>query len=178
VSDPALTTVFITLGSNIEPHANLRRAFGRLAEVMRVEAVSGVWESEAHGAPGAPRFLNAAVRASTDRPPESLKRLLRRIESELGRRRSADRNAPRTIDLDIALFGDRVIDDPRAGLRIPDPEILQRPYLALPLAEVGPNVQHPETGDSLGRVAARLATVPGAARRVQLEVDSARALDS
>ena len=173
MAEPARTTVFVTLGSNIEPHENIHRALAELSRELDVEAVSGVWESEPHGAPGTPRFLNAAVRIACDLSPRSLKARLRRIEARLGRRRGGDRNAPRTIDLDLALFGDLVIDDPAAGLRIPDPEIVRRAYLALPLAEVGPRVPHPETGEPLARIAARLASGPQAPRAVPLRPGSA-----
>lgn len=166
MAESSLTTVFIALGSNIEPRVNIELACERLGLELQVEAVSGVWESEPHGAPGTPRFLNAAVRVVTDLAPAVLKRLLRRIEADLGRRREGDRNAPRTIDLDLALFGDLVIDDPVAGLRIPDPDIDRRAYLALPLAEVGPEVAHPETGELLADIAARLADGPGLPHRL------------
>ena len=173
MTEPASTTVFITLGSNIEPRANLERALASLVQVLDVEAVSGLWESAPYGAPGTPRFLNAAVRVATDLAPAALKLLLRRVESDLGRSRGGYRNAPRTIDLDIALFGGLVIDDPQAGLRIPDPEILERPYLALPLAEVGSEVAHPETGEPLADIAARLAGAPDPPRRVSFLLGSA-----
>ena len=112
-------SILIALGSNIEPGANLERAVARLENEagVEVEAVSGIWESEAHGAPGTPRFLNAAVRLRCSLPLASLKRLLRRIEADLGRVRDADRNAPRTIDLDIAMAGDRVVEIGRASCR-------------------------------------------------------------
>ena len=174
MTDSAPTTVFLTLGSNIEPRRNLVRAVGRLAEELEVEAVSGVWESEPWGAPGTPRFLNAAVRLACGLRPRALKRLLRGIEKELGRHRGVDRNAPRTIDLDIALYGELVIDDRRAGLEIPDPEVPLRPYLALPLAEVGPEVVHPLTGERLADIAGRLAG--GAQPPLRLEMDLASIL--
>ena len=166
--------VFVTMGSNIEPAANLERALERLEGELEVEAVSGVWESEPQGAPGTPRFLNAAVRLRTELPRDRLKRLLRRIEADLGRRRGADRNAPRTIDLDIALIGDLVLEDPGIGLRVPDPEILERGYLALPLAEVGPGVRHPESGELLTEVARRLAGAADAPRQVAPRLGSGR----
>jgi 2-amino-4-hydroxy-6-hydroxymethyldihydropteridine diphosphokinase len=172
-AETARTTVFVTLGSNIEPHDNIHRAFGELSREFDVEAVSGVWESAPHGAPGTPRFLNAAVRITCDLSPRSFKARLRRIETRLGRRRGGDRNAPRTIDLDMALFGNLVIDDPAGGLRIPDPEVLTRAYLALPLAEVGPRVPHPETGEPLAEIATRLASGPEAPRAVPLRPGSA-----
>ncbi len=178
MAEPAPTSVFITLGSNIDPLPNLERAVARLRQELEVRAVSGVWESEAYGAPGAPCFLNAAARISTELGPAALKRLLRRLELELGRRRGRDRNAPRTIDLDIALFGGQVIDEPEAGLRIPDPEIRLCAYLALPLAEVGPEIVHPETGERLADVAARLGRMADPPRRVEVGPGSAFAAGS
>ena len=73
--------------------------------------------------------------------------MLRRIESELGRVRSADRYAPRTIDLDLLLYGDLVIDEP--GLRIPDPDIRIRPFIAVPLLELEPGLVMPDTGEAI-----------------------------
>ena len=111
-------TVWICLGSNIEPEPNLRLAVSHLARETRLEAVSRVFESPPVGAPGTPRYLNAALRLRTDRGARSLKlEVLRPLEARLGRVRRADRNAPRTIDLDIALY-DRIQDllaDYRAG---------------------------------------------------------------
>ena len=149
MAEPAPTTVFIVLGSNIEPRANLERARARLARRLNVRAVSGIWESEPYGAPGTPPFLNAAVRIVTRLSLASLKRLLRRIEADLGRRRSGDRN----------------------------PEIDKRAYLALPLAEIGPEVVHPETGESLAAIAARLAGEPEPPRRIASRLGSGTVAD-
>ena len=173
MAEAAPSTVFLTLGSNIEPRPNLRDAVARLARQVEVQAVSSVWESEPYGAPGTPRFLNAAVRLVTGLEPLELRRLLRRIEVEQGRRRGGDRNAPRPIDLDIAMFGARVIDDPATGLRIPDPEIRRRAYLALPLAEVGAEAIHPQTGERLAEIAAALAGGADPPRRLDLDLASA-----
>ena len=180
VAERSEASILITLGSNIEPAANLERAVARLEGQagVAVEAVSGVWESEPYGAPGTPRFLNAAVRVRCSLPLASLRRLLRRIEADLGRVRNADRNAPRTIDLDIALAGDQVIDDPRTGLRIPDPEIRLRGYLALPLAEIAGGARHPESGELLTEIATRLADDPDAPRRVAAAPGSGRVAGS
>lgn len=164
--DSPAVTVFIAMGSNIEPRPNLARALARLRRLLDVEQVSSVYESAPYGAPGTPRFLNAAVRARTALAPGTLRARLRAIEAELGRRRGRDPNAPRPIDLDIALYGELVIDDPAAGLRIPDPEILERAYLALPLAEVGAELSDPRSGEPLGAIASRFAAAPGGPRRL------------
>jgi 2-amino-4-hydroxy-6-hydroxymethyldihydropteridine diphosphokinase len=152
------TKAYIALGSNIEPETNLPRAVELLAARLPILGVSRVYESEAVGAPGAPPFLNAAVLVETDLPPAALKRqVLRRVEAALGRVRTADRNAPRPIDLDLVLYGDLVVEDAEDGLTLPDPEITARGHLALPLADLAPQARHPATGETFGAIAARLA---------------------
>lgn len=147
--------VFISLGSNINPEHNLREAVRRLAARVRLLAVSPVYETPPVGTTAQPNFLNAAALVETDLPPADLKaQVLAAIEEELGRVRTADKNAPRTIDLDIALFGDQVLD---VGNRhIPDPYILKHPHLARPLADLAPRLRHPETGETLEEIARRL----------------------
>ncbi len=153
--------VLITLGSNIDPGRNLGRALELLRARLAVRAVSRVFESAAVGAAGAPPFLNAAVLVATDLPPRALKyRVLRPLEARLGRRRTADRNAPRTIDLDLALYGDLVLDDPEDGLVLPDPQILTCAHVALPLADLAPDARHPVTGQTLAEIADRFADTP------------------
>ncbi|MFC1976496.1 2-amino-4-hydroxy-6-hydroxymethyldihydropteridine diphosphokinase, partial [Chloroflexota bacterium] len=99
-----------------------------------------------------PNFLNAATLVETDQSPESFKdEVIRRIEDDLGRVRTADKFAPRSIDIDIMLFNDQVLDvDNR---HIPDPEVLERPFVAIPLAEIAPDYRHPETGQTLRDIA-------------------------
>jgi 2-amino-4-hydroxy-6-hydroxymethyldihydropteridine diphosphokinase len=126
----------VLLGSNIEAERNLPAAVEALARHCRVVSVSSVWKSAAIGASGAPDFLNAAVVLETELEPLALREsVLRRIESDLGRVRTADKNAPRTIDLDLVLFGARRVEDPRAGPVLPDPSLLDVAYAAVPVAE-------------------------------------------
>ncbi len=168
--------VFITLGSNLSPEHNLLRAAGLLHAQLGVERASHVYESVPLGPEGEPLrqppFLNAAIlcRVHKDVPPDVLKfRVLRAIEASMGRMRSADKYAPRPIDLDIALYGDAVIDDPAQGIRLPDPEIIRRAYIALPLADLDPGYIHPEIGQTLAEIAARFAGAPGI-RRIGLRL--------
>ncbi len=157
--------VFITLGSNIQPEANLRRAVQMITQNyhLALHAVSRVYESPAidaagQVAPGQDHFLNAAVLVESDGyfPPLALKyNMLRFIELCLGRERGPDKFAPRTIDLDIALYGDQVIDTPH--ITVPDPGILTRAFIALPLADLAPDLPHPVTGQTLADIAAPLA---------------------
>ena len=147
--------VFIAMGSNIEAERNLRQAVHLLAGRCRLLAVSPVYETLPVGTTDQPNFLNAAALIETDLSPAALKsQVLQPIERHLGRRRSADKNAPRTIDLDISLYGQRVTE---VGDRhIPDPEILCYPHLARPLADLSPDFVHPVTGETLGEIALRL----------------------
>ena len=150
----ALHQAFLSLGSNIEPERNLPAAVRELARFGRVVRVSTVWQSPAEGSAGQPEFLNAALLLETSLSAVELKETaIAAIEAHLGRVRGSDRNAPRTIDIDIMLF-----DRERLTLgrrRIPDPEVRERPFVAIPLAEIAPDYRHPETGETLTEIAAR-----------------------
>jgi dihydroneopterin aldolase/2-amino-4-hydroxy-6-hydroxymethyldihydropteridine diphosphokinase len=143
---------FISLGSNIAPERHLPQAVQRLAERCRLLATSPVYETKPVGKADQPHFLNAAVLVETDLSAFELKtQVLQPIEQELGRVRTADKNAPRTIDLDISLFGDQVLEV--GGRHIPDPEILEFPHIARPLADLAPQQVHPEAGQTLLEIA-------------------------
>ena len=138
--------VYLGIGSNISPEVNVPRAIALLRKYVEVEAISTIWESPPAEGSG-PNFLNAAVLIRTDLDEADLRsRILRRIESQLGRIRTADQNAPRTIDLDILIYDGQVRDD----------QIWLRAFLALPLSELIPDLIHPTEGDSLGEIAERL----------------------
>jgi 2-amino-4-hydroxy-6-hydroxymethyldihydropteridine diphosphokinase len=154
--------VVIALGSNIEPRKNLPRALRALQRRLPVTAVSRVYETAPVGTASVPVFLNAAVRSATHRSPAEIKwRVLRPIEAELGRVRTGDRNAPRTLDLDLVLYGGLVLRDPQEGLTLPDPDLLTRAHLALPAADVAGELRHPETGKTLAEIAAAFRDAPG-----------------
>lgn len=154
--------VLLSLGSNVEPRENLPRAVALLARRFPVRAVSRVWETEPVGAPGTPPFLNAAVLIETALAPRALKHeVLRPLEARLGRVRGGDPNAPRTVDIDIALYDELVLEAPGDRLALPDPAILTRAHVALPLAEVAPGLRHPLTGETLAAIARRFAGAPG-----------------
>ena len=146
---------YIGLGSNVEPQRYLAEAVVRLSTLGEVAAVSGVYESAAVGDAGQPNFLNAAVLLRTKLSAARLCDALRDIEVQLDRVRDPhNRNAPRTIDLDLVLFDDAVLTI--GHRRIPDPDILARAFLAVPLAELDPDVLHPETGEPLTAIAERV----------------------
>lgn len=168
MSETALNRAFISLGSNIEPERNLRAAVQLLARQVRLVAVSLVYETAPVGKVDQPNFLNAAVLVETELGAAALKaQVLRPIEDALGRVRTADKNAPRTIDLDITLFNDQVLDV--AERHIPDPDLLDRPHVAVPLADLAPAYRHPETDQTLYEIAARLPQ-EGIRRRLDVEL--------
>ncbi len=155
-----MSIAYLSLGSNLDKERNLPAAVRLLATHGRLLAVSAVYETAAVGNPGDPAFFNAAVALQTNLPPAELKQqVLARVEQQLGRQRSPDPNAPRTIDVDISLYDDAILD---LGKRhIPDPEIMLYPHIAVPLAELAPQYRHPETGETLAQIAARVAAAAG-----------------
>ncbi len=149
--------VLLGLGSNIEPERYLPEALDRIGLLLTVEAISSTYVSAAVASPGSPDFHNAVLSVSTELTPAALKwEVLRPLEAELGRRRSAEKSAPRTIDLDLVMFGSLVLEDPAAGLRLPHPDLLTMAYVAVPAAEIAPQTLHPETGETLQTIARRL----------------------
>jgi 2-amino-4-hydroxy-6-hydroxymethyldihydropteridine diphosphokinase len=150
--DRAPNRAYIALGSNIDPKRNLREAVRLLAARCTVIALSSVYQTKAVGKTDQPDFMNAAALIETELAPAALKaQVLQEIEQRLGRVRTADKNAPRTIDLDITLFNDCVLDVGRR--HIPDPELLQYPHIAVPMADLAPHYVHPETGQTLQEIA-------------------------
>jgi 2-amino-4-hydroxy-6-hydroxymethyldihydropteridine diphosphokinase len=150
------------MGSNIDPRQNIVRAFEVLSGSVQVVAASRIFETDPVASSGVPLFLNAALELDTVLEPGELKfEVLRPAEARLGRRRSSDRNAPRQIDLDLVLYGDRVFSDGDEGIELPDPDILRYPHVALPLADVAPNRLHPLCGRTLEEIAASFGTECG-----------------
>ena len=148
---------YVALGSNIDPARHLPEAVRRLEDALGVEAASTAYETEPIDAPGTPRFLNAAVRVPWTGTPHGLReRVLRRIEAALGRVRTDDPNAPRTIDLDLVLVPGLILEDPGGRLWLPDPELECRAHLAVPLAEIAPGEVHPRSGQTMAEIARAL----------------------
>ena len=145
---------FITLGSNIEAETNLPLAVDRLSELGSCIAISTVYQNPAIADGPQPDYLNAAVLIETTLDPLMIREKLREIEADLGRIRTEDKYAPRTIDLDLCLLGDRVVD--HELLTLPDPDLLKRAYLAVTLAELQPDFLHPTTGESLEEIAIKI----------------------
>lgn len=141
-----LTRAFIALGSNLRPRsANLRAALGHLRQVAEVTSVSTFHRTDAVAEGGVratdPEFLNAAAAVETDLDAHGLLAALLGIEAALGRDRTAGAAGPRTIDLDLLLFGNRIIDAP--GLVVPHPRMHRRSFVLEPLVEIAPAAWHP-----------------------------------
>ena len=149
-----MTQVLLLLGSNIEKEHNFPAAMRLLAKRVQILATSAVYESQPVGTLNQPAFWNAATLIEWSDDVVALKLILGEIEQQLGRIRVADPNAPRTIDLDITLFGDDVFE--YAGRQIPDPELLEYAHIAVPSAEIIPNWQHPITRETLTTIAATI----------------------
>jgi 2-amino-4-hydroxy-6-hydroxymethyldihydropteridine diphosphokinase len=152
-----MISAYVALGSNLgERLAALRGAVAALegAAGVQVMACSPIFETDAVAEQPQPAYLNAVVRLSTTLAPAALLALCLEIERGLGRQRPAERRrASRTIDLDLLLYGDAIIDQP--GLRVPHPGLLERPFVRVPLAEVAePGLRHPASGETLEVAAA------------------------
>ncbi len=145
---------YVGLGGNVGDRGTyLRRAVERLRSEPDVEivAVSRVRETEPVGYRDQPRFLNAVVALEAALPPRALLDRLLAIERELGRERNGPRYGPRTIDLDLLLYGDERVDEP--GLVVPHPRLAERRFVLEPLVELAPELVLPD-----GRRAADLLT--------------------
>jgi 2-amino-4-hydroxy-6-hydroxymethyldihydropteridine diphosphokinase len=139
------TDVYLSLGSNMgQRTANLKSAVDRLARYLDRIRVSSIYETEPMYVADQPAFLNIAVTGATSLHPESLLHRCQAIEADLGRNRSRDvPKGPRLIDLDILLYGDRIIRAP--GLEIPHPLMNERRFVLVPLLELAPDLRDPIT---------------------------------
>ncbi len=135
-------TALLALGSNLDPTRHVPQALALLATRFEVLDVSPAYRSVPFGTEEEqPDFVNLALRVRTDCPPLALREACRRIEEACGRRRTADRYAARTMDIDVALLDDLVLD---LGMwRLPDPELHLRPFVLVPCADVWPDAEHP-----------------------------------
>jgi 2-amino-4-hydroxy-6-hydroxymethyldihydropteridine diphosphokinase len=145
-----MPTAYVGIGSNLgERLATIRDALALLAAdpELEVEAVSTIRETDPVGVVDQPLFLNAAVRLTTGLAPRLLLERLLAVEQQLGRVRT-ERYGPRTIDLDLLLYGDEIVDEP--GLRVPHPRLAERRFVLEPLAELDPGLVVPGLGPIQG----------------------------
>jgi 2-amino-4-hydroxy-6-hydroxymethyldihydropteridine diphosphokinase len=147
---------FVGLGSNLgEREALIGQALDELAALpdTTLIRVSSLYDTEPVGVIEQPRFLNAVAMLDTELTARQLLWNLQRIEARLGRTRS-QRWGPRTMDLDLLLYGDLVIEED--DLRLPHPELARRAFVLVPLVELDPQVTHPVSGLSVVQMLARL----------------------
>lgn len=150
-----MARAFIGLGSNIDPERNMREALRMLSSMVPVQGISTVYRTEPIGGPGQQCYYNCVVQIETRISPRELKMtVLRAVEDRLGRVRGKDKYAARTIDLDLLLYGDLVLRE--AGLELPDPDIMVRPFLANGLFELLPDLVLPGSGIPIAEAARRL----------------------
>jgi 2-amino-4-hydroxy-6-hydroxymethyldihydropteridine diphosphokinase len=155
-----MPTAYIGLGANLpspagEPEATLAAAVQRLAALGRVLACSGLYSTAPVGLAEQPRFLNAAVALETALAPRALLEALLEMEREFGRdRASGVENGPRTLDLDILLYGDLVLGE--HGLAVPHPRMAERAFVLAPLKDIAAAVRDPRTQVTVGELFERV----------------------
>lgn len=148
-----LVTAFIGLGSNLGDRSkNLSGAVERLSSVGTVTAVSSIYETKPWGVEGyQPRYLNQAVAVDTSMDALDVVTELLSIEYSLGRARE-EKNASRTLDLDLLLHGDSVMN--ASGVTVPHPRLHERAFVLIPLVEIAPDILHPILDRSIAELAA------------------------
>jgi 2-amino-4-hydroxy-6-hydroxymethyldihydropteridine diphosphokinase len=143
---------YIAVGANIDPHRNIMDALDILSTQISIHAVSTFYRTAPVNRPEQSDFLNGVVAVDTDVGALALKkRILRPLEKKMGRTRSSDRYAARTLDLDLILYGETVVTNEE--LVLPDPDIRLRVFVAQPLFEVAPDARLPDTGEALAKLA-------------------------
>jgi 2-amino-4-hydroxy-6-hydroxymethyldihydropteridine diphosphokinase len=162
----AVPAVFVGAGSNVAPERNLARAVAQLALEFSGARFSPWYRNRAVGFEGED-FINLVTAFDTDLQPHAVLAKLHAIETLCGRERHAPRWAPRSMDLDVLLYGNLVCDEP--GLKLPRPDLLKRAYMLGPLAALAPEVVHPTAQLTIGelwqrfdRAAHHLEPVPAA----------------
>ncbi len=165
-----MRTAFIGMGGNLAswagpPEATLAGAAVRLESLGRVARRSSLYSTEPVGFAEQPRFVNAVVALETELEPRELLKGLLAIEQEFGRDRAAGfANGPRTLDLDILLFGDLKISEP--GLDIPHPRLAERAFVLIPLGEIAPRLLVAPSGETVAELLGHLQSSAGEAPAV------------
>lgn len=160
-----LSEVYIGLGSNLGDSAgNLRAAVDMMREFAVDIRQSPMYRTAPQGFSNQPPFYNAVCRVATVLTPYELMERLLQIESEIGRRRTF-RNAPRLLDLDILLFGSRVLNTPPVIL--PHPGMAERLFVLKPLADIAPQLKHPVSGLTIAEMLRNLPAQSDVIERVE-----------
>ncbi|QEY14181.1 2-amino-4-hydroxy-6-hydroxymethyldihydropteridine diphosphokinase [Cellvibrio sp. KY-YJ-3] len=136
-----MTAIYLSLGSNVERYKHITLALDALANLLGDLTISSVYESKSIGFDGR-NFFNLVVGAQTRLGIAELSDVLKRIEDENGRKRSGPKFSPRTLDIDILTYGDFV--GVESGIELPRAEITKNAFVLLPLAEIAPQIRHPQ----------------------------------
>ena len=144
-----MPAVYVGAGSNVAPEPNMARAVEELRSAFPGARFSPWYRNRAAGFAGED-FINLVTGFDTALPPHAVLAKLHAIETLCGRPRDAPRWAPRSMDLDVLLYGDLVCEE--AGLRLPRPDLLKRAYMLGPLAALAPEVVHPTAGVTVGEL--------------------------
>jgi 2-amino-4-hydroxy-6-hydroxymethyldihydropteridine diphosphokinase len=144
-----VTGVYVAAGSNVAPERNLELAVAALAREFPGSRFSPWYRNRAAGFKG-DDFINLVAAFQTALPPAALLERLHAIEVQCGRERDAPRWAPRSMDLDLLLYGELVCAGP--SLTLPRPDLLKRAYMLGPLADLAPDVKHPTAGKTIGEL--------------------------
>lgn len=151
--------VFLGIGSNLgDREENLAQVRDSIEAFARIEAVSPVYETDAWGFEDQPAFLNQVIHIITSLTPQALLRRIKRIEKDLGRKKSF-RWGPRLIDIDILFFADHIIES--ASLTIPHKELHKRAFVLVPLADIAPDFVHPVFNQTVSALRDTLADLEG-----------------
>ncbi len=138
--------VFLGLGTNLgDRQQQLQDAVNALGRILTVDAISHIYETDPWGDVDQPDFLNICLAGTTALTPQELLRAIKLIEHDLGRR-ATRRWGPRVIDIDILFYSNVIIDTPE--LQIPHPHIAERAFVLVPLADIAPNLIHPQTNQA------------------------------
>ena len=141
-----MTKVYLGLGSNVEPQKYLRLGMRELSRRYGVLEVSNIYRSKAVGFAGED-FLNLVAGLDTEATPEEIHDSIEELHVLANRQRGESRFSPRTLDIDLLLYGDRVIDS--GPIRVPRADVLKYSFVLGPLAEIAPNFKHPQTGKTI-----------------------------
>lgn len=156
---------FVSVGSNVNRERNISHAIDLLRARFGELQLSSVYETEAVGFDGAP-FLNMIVAFEADVEPSDLVCELHAIERCCGRKRGDERFGPRTLDLDLVVFGDRVVRED--DVQLPREEVSTQAFVLCPLAEIAAGEAHPLSGETFGAMWARIEPKTGTPRKVDL----------
>ena len=141
-----MVDVYVAVGGNVEPLGYIDRALGLLERRFGEIDISPAYRNAAVGFAG-DDFVNLVVRLKTGEPVEAVRAALQTVETACDRPRDAPKWAARTMDLDILLYGDAVRSEP--GLTLPRPDLVRRPYMLRPMADIAPTLMHPTEGKTM-----------------------------